>query len=369
MISTGLSSWQAENGFRLENDVVYGAYNGIGFAVVCEDGGKLFTFMLSGSDQAYDSIEDLLAAQTGRLRDVQVGDVENYLALFFEENGVEMPGQLMTSLLDFVLANARGCGFAAPRVCVKCGAPANKRSFYNDMVQPMCASCSEEERLKKRAAAKKAKQAEPAAPARPEPSRDQRPETDSLLPARSSYNPDEDDTYDQYGPSTPSQKKAPAPKRESAPAAVPLTFADDTADDGSTGKGILGAILGSVAGLIPVTVSVLLGLELTFLCAAAGIGAVMGYIAFGGIRRKTNGLTITFVCAEVLSIAAFIGLNVIAGMSDGASFGEAFSTSVFAEPVDYINAIIAVICAALGIFISLDKLADYITSGKRRSRR
>ena len=362
MISAALSSWQTAGGYRLENDVVYGVYNGVGFAVAGEDGGKLFTFMLSGADDAFDAIEDLLASQRSRLREVQVGDVENYLALFFEENGGEMPGQLMTELLDFVVANARGCGFAVPRVCVKCGAPANKRSFYNDMVQPMCAACSEEERLKKRAAAPKP-QPKPEPEPEPEPEPVPARAADTLLPAKSGYNPDEDDTYDQYGPSSISSqpKRAPALRRESAPSSIPLSFADVSTDQGSLGKGILGAFLGALAGLVPLIISALLGLELTCLCVFAGKGAVMGYTSFNGQKRKTTSLAVTAAIAEVMSIIAFIAVNVIDGMSDGMSFGDAFSGSIFTGAVDYINIVIAVITTALGIFISLDDIASHIS--------
>jgi len=366
MISAGLSSWQTANGFRLENDVVYGVYKGIGFAVACEDGGKLFTFMLVGEDAAFDSIEDTLVKQSSRLRNAQVGDVDNYLALFFEENGLEMPDQLMTSLLDFVADNARGAGFSAPRVCVKCGAPANKRSFYNNMVQPMCPDCSEAERQKKRAA--KVAQKNTPSPA-PEPKQDTRP-ADSLLPTHSRYNPDEDDTYEQYdrGNSAPLTPQVPPPPRASAPSTIPLTFSDDTVDDGSLAKGILGAVLGAIAGLIPLTVFVLLGIKLTVLCIVAGLGSVLGYIIFDGLRRKTSSLITTFTVSEILSVLAFLFLSVIRAMSeDGKSFGEAFKTSIFVQPADYINFIIAVICAALGIFVLLDKLADYIAYGKNKN--
>ncbi len=362
MISAGLVSWQTERGFRLENDIVYGVYNGVGFAAACEDGGKLFTFMLSGPDQAFDAIEDLIVAQPGRLRELQVGDVENYLALFFEERGAEMPAQLMNEMLDFVVANARGCGFAVPRVCVKCGAPANKRSFYMDMVQPMCAACSEEERLRKRAAAPRPQPQPEPAPA-PAPMHVQ----DSLVPQKSGYNPDEDDTYDQYGPAArmPQPNRAPAPApmpaRESAPSAVPLSFAQDTTDYGSLPKGILGTVLGALAGLVPLFISALLGLELTCLCAAVGFAAVFGYTLFNGLKQKSTALVVTAVVSEIFAVLGFIAINVIDGMGEGMAFKEALSESLFAEPIDYVNFVIGIVTAALGIFISLDILAKHIS--------
>lgn len=350
MISSGLSNWQTASGFRLENDVVYGVYNGMGFAVACEDGGKLFTFMLSGLDEAFDAIEDLLVAQPSRIKEAQVGDVEGYLALFFEERGAEMPGQLMTALLDFVMANARACGFTVPRVCVKCGAPANKRSFYNDMVQPMCTACSEEERLKKRAA-RPAPEPQPEPQPAPEPQR--RP--DSLIPTHSGYNPEEDDTYDQYA-AAPRQEKPAVPERAAAPATPPLAFINDTTDEGSMAKGVIGGILGGIAGLVPLVLSVIIGLELTVLCVVCGIGSVLGYIAMGGLKRKNPAMISTIVIAEVLSIAAFAVINAVAGAADGLTFFE----SLFTSAVDYINFVIAIVAAAIGAAITLDKLAEYI---------
>lgn len=365
MISSALSSWQATNGFRLENDTVYGVYNGVGFAVASEEGGKLFTFMLSGDDNAFDSLEDSLAVQRGGLRNIQVGDVEGYLALFFEENGGEMAGQLMTDLLNFVVANARGFGFIVPRVCVKCGAPANKRSFYNDMVQPMCTACSEEERRKKRASMPRPQpQPEPEPEPQPQPVR----AADTLLPASSGYNPDEDDTYDQYGPSNrssfyaaPQPETAIAPQPERRTASVPLSFANESTDQGSTGKGVIGALIGSFAGLVLLVISSMLGMELTCLCAAAGVGAVLGYIAFGGSKSKTTGLTVTLIASELLSVIMFVAINVVQGMAEGNDFGTALSNSVFTGALDYINLVIAVVTAALGIFVSLDTLANYIS--------
>lgn len=354
MISNGLLSWQQANGFRQENNSVYGVYNGIGFAVSGEDGGKLFTFMLSGPDAAFDGIEDRLMAERSRLNEVQVGDVENYLALFFEENRGEMPAQLMTDLLDFVQANARICGFTVPRVCVKCGAPANKRSFYNNMVQPMCASCREAEKANAR----------PAPRPTPAPAPSPTPRADSLMNSQSRYNPDEDDTYDQYAhtASFGAQQQVPfIPEEPRKKAAVPPSFAPvDTSDMGDTGKGILGAALGAIAGLVPFYLSVLLKLELTFLCAAAGIGAVLGYVAFGGLKKKNSAFTAILIFAEVFSVLAFVAIHVVTGMGGGLTFGEALGSSVFSKTTDYVSFIIAILSPFLGAAITLDPLSKYI---------
>ena len=81
MMSSSLSSWQSANNYRKEGDVVYGVYQGCGFSVSEEDGGKLFVFMLSASDnRAFENLENAIAAEEGELNQGQVGDVENYLA-------------------------------------------------------------------------------------------------------------------------------------------------------------------------------------------------------------------------------------------------------------------------------------------------
>ncbi len=364
MINNGLLSWQQANGFRQESNSVYGVYNGIGFAVSGEDGGKLFTFMLTGSDSAFDRIEDILAAERSPLGEVQVGDVENYLALFFEEISGEMPASLMTALLDFVIAHAHECGFTVPRVCVKCGAPANKRSFYNNMVQPMCAACRDEEAAKRKPTSRPAPHQEaPAAPTH----------GDTLLTQKVRYNPDEDDTYSQY---THENTRAPQPKPAAVPqphpqqprqtASVPLGFAPvDDSSMGDKAKGILGALLGAVAGLVPLYLSAIISsasisLAMYVLCAGAGIGAVLGYISFGGYKLRNTALVSTIALAEIFSIISFVCINMIAGMGGGLTAGEALSSSLFKGVVDYLNIALAVFSSALGVFVTLDPLSKYI---------
>ena len=87
MMSSSLSSWQSANNYRKEGDVVYGVYQGCGFSVSEEDGGKLFVFMLSANDnRAFDTFENALVDEGGELSQGQVGDVENYLAVFYDES-------------------------------------------------------------------------------------------------------------------------------------------------------------------------------------------------------------------------------------------------------------------------------------------
>lgn len=363
MISAGLQNWQAANGFRQENDCVYGVYNGVGFSAANEDGGKLFTFMLSGADAAFDKIEDMLASSP-QLRDVQVGDVENYLALFIEENGRETSDKVMTALLDFVLNNARACGFSVPRVCVKCGAPANKRTFYNNMVQPMCAECNETQRTAARAAARR----QAAAPAA---------QQESLLPKKSGYNPEDDDTYDEYAaaavaaavtaprtqPSRP-QPQRPAPQADEGfggGSPVPMSFGPDVVDEGSGGKGFFGALLGAIGGLVPLYALVLAAdFKMLILSTLSGVCALLGYIAFGGLKKKNTAISTVLILSELFSILSFAFINIIGGMGEGLDFSAALSESLFAGYVDYINIALAVVGPFFGVAITIDKLAEYL---------
>ena len=193
MISSSLSSWQSANNYRKEGDVVYGVYRGCGFAVSEEDGGMLFVFMLSaGDNKAFDNFENALAAEGGELGQGQVGDVENYLAIFFDESRETLSLRTMDKVLDFVIAQARQSGFHVPNVCVKCGAKATKRSFVDNMVQPLCAECSARQKQNHRPAPEKAAPA----PA-PMASRDDDDYSRRYAPIKadsSKY----DDSYDEY---------------------------------------------------------------------------------------------------------------------------------------------------------------------------
>ena len=191
MMSSSLSSWQSANNFRREGDVVYGVYQGCGFSVSEEDGGKLFIFMLSANDnRAFDTFENALAGEGGELSQGQIGDVENYLAVFYDESVSSVSLRTMDKLLDFVVAEARSCGFHVPNTCVKCGARANKRSFVDNMVQPLCAECSAKQKQNRRPA--------PSAPApKPMASRDEDDYERRYAPMKpdsSKY----DDSYDEY---------------------------------------------------------------------------------------------------------------------------------------------------------------------------
>lgn len=327
MISYGLQSWQQQKRLRIEGDVVYGVYQGLGFSVTEEDGGKLFVFMLSGSDSAFDAIEDNLAAQYTSLRELQVGDVENYLALFYDESRGEMPVGLMDSMLDFVIANARAFGFRTPNTCVKCGAPAQKRAFSNGLVQPFCTNCREAEKTA-------------AAPA-PQPAAYQSPYAQNPY----AYTPT---TYSPYQEQTPA---AVDPNIEHRSVLDSFTQEPEKKEDlgeGNLVKGILGALLGAVAGLVPYFISVLAGLELGAFCFLSGIGAILGYTLFGGLRKKSTAISSCIAIPLVLSVIGVIVVKLSSG-------GEIFSGTM-----DYITLLMAVVGVLLGVSVSLDRINKYV---------
>ncbi|MBQ9993259.1 MAG: hypothetical protein IJP17_00925, partial [Clostridia bacterium] len=326
MMSSALRNWQQENRFRTEGDAVYGVYQGVGFSAVDEDGGKLFVFMLSGADNAFDSIEDMLAAQSGALGRMQVGDVENYLALFYDESSGTMSPALMTTLLDFVAANCRTCGFKAPNVCVKCGAPANKRAFHNNMVQPMCEPCRDS--LKK-------------APAR----RENAYGGDSLVPQKSSY----DENYDEYA-GFDQQPRRPMPAYDENFSSQQMHVPAEP--EGSMGKGFIGALLGSIAGLVPYYITVLINFQLPALCFLAGIGALLGYVAFGGVREKKSGVSCIISTSAVVSILTVLIVAVLQNVKGSMADTMAF----FAANIPWFNLILAIISILLGVAVSIDRL-------------
>lgn len=327
MISQNLLSWQQSRKYRLDGDTVYGVSGGVGFSVVEEDGGKLAIFMLvCSSDASFDGMEDMLRAQRG-LSDLQVGDVEGYLALFYDESAGAMDEYMLDDMLTFVSANYRGLGFRAPNVCVKCGAPANKRSFYNNMVQPMCAECS--------AAVKGASRPAPA----PAPAPAQRPEPqEDRLRTSTVYDERRDDTYAGMEP-TPRRKAAPAPAWE----AEPPYQADNS--EGNTGMGVLGAVIGAVAGLVPFAICVVCNFPLPALCVLSGVFAVIGYVVFGGVKDKKMGSIASIASAEVVTIVAVLLVFLLSKVG---------TTELL------INLVLGVLGAFLGIALAIDSLNNYI---------
>lgn len=403
MVSPQLATWQSKNNYRSDDDVVYGVYQGCGFSVSEDDDGLLFTFMLRPrDDEAFDDIEDALAQRGGELSEGQVGDVEGYLAVFFDQSHGLISGRTMNDILDFVVEQARPCGFRVPNTCVKCGARASKRSFLDGMVQPLCAECSAQNRQNRRAAAASAAQ-------KKQPDRDSDEDEryakqyTPIVPDSSKY----DDSYDEYAgmsssgrsynrlqydedresqnKNTGSQQFEPAPISFSDEAEVNYRSAakDDPADDyreimdgqsehsatvsetyieGSAGMGILGALLGSLAGVIPyIIIALAANFHMAALCFPAGMAAVWFYTIFKGRKSMTLGMSVSISAGVVISVITMFLCMVVSYMDQSRNFGQAVSY-LFSEQGTFFafNTVFATLGSAFGALFMIVLMSKYI---------
>ncbi len=348
MISSSLKNWQQSRKYRIEGDTVYGVAQGVGFSVAEEDGGKLCIFMLSAPDSGFDAMEDMLMSERSALRDVQVGDVENYLALFYDESNGRMSDSLLDDLLAYVAANARACGFKAPNKCVKCGAPANKRSFHNGMVQPMCADCRDADKPQR-------------APRRQTEDYGSEP----IVPKRSSY----DDSYDEYAQVERRQRRMQIDEEmlgeRTRVSAVPEYDDRPVQAESTAGMSFLGALLGALGGLVPFFISLALGFPVAALCFVSGICAVWGYISYNGIKNKSTGLGMTIAASELMSIIAVVVAFMFTSAKEMGSFAEA-SASMWVTPTNsvvvlIVNLVLCVLGVLLGFAVFSTKLSRYIS--------
>ncbi|MCL2487020.1 MAG: hypothetical protein FWE86_05405, partial [Oscillospiraceae bacterium] len=288
MISSTLQNWQKSRNYRRDGENVYGVCDGIGFSMSEEDGGKLAVFMLKGTDGAFTALENVFAADSSELRQVQVGDVEGYLALFYDESRGQMPEYLLDELLSFSARTCRRCGFSVPNRCVSCGEKATKRTFHEGMVQPMCAICSD----KKKSGASYAPMAAPPPPLRTEEAFAGRVpgygDSDYMSPMQ---RPRDDINYD---------------SRE---------YDYNYSSEGSAKGGALGAIVGTVAGLVVYVATMLLNLPVAALATLAGIGGVLGYIAFGGPRKKSSAVKTVLGVSAGVSVLFVLINHVFSGVA------------------------------------------------------
>lgn len=390
MMSHQLSSWQTANQYRVEGDVVYGVYQGCGFAVSEEDGGKLFIFMLSaGQNAAFDDFENALVSTGGQLAEGQVGDVENYLAVFFDESRGNISNATMDQVLSFTASQARNCGFRVPNVCVKCGAKATKRSFLNNMVQPLCANCSAQNKQSRQASAPVPPPVSPFVSS-PEPmvSQDDQyaRQYSPLVPDSSKY----DDTYDEYagmqpqygnkgGYSDPYGGTYNDEGYDDANSNAPISF-DDTGDEyrdimgnegenfdnatdigGSVGMGFLGALLGACIGVIPyILIALIADFHMAALCFPAGMLAVLFYTFLHGRRVKGVGMGVSIGVSVVVSFVTMFIAMVFSYVADTRTFGQALSY-VFSEQLTFflINSVFSILGSIFGAFFMINKMDDY----------
>lgn len=414
MISQQLASWQTRNHYRSDSDVVYGVYRNCGFSASEDDGGLLFVFMLTPrDDDAFDDLEEALSEEGGEIAVGQVGDVEGYLAIFFDQQDGGVSPRTMDSLLDFVADQARSCGFRVPNTCVKCGARATKRSFVDGMVQPLCAECSAQNRQSHRSAP------EPARPA-PEPTRSApAPIRDTLrddaryaeqyapiIADDSKY----DDSYDEYaGMSSPRSRYDAAPSfapidttdassipqrnyntvssEEPAPSydTSPISFSDDGQEDeyheimgeeedsgysptlsetvigGSLGMGILGAVLGAVLGVIPyIVIALLVRFPMGALCFPAGMLAVIFYTLLKGRRSVPTGMVVTAVFSALIALVTMFVCMTVFYMDSGRGFSQAMQYLI-SENAGFLllNSILAVLGAVFGALVMVVRMSKY----------
>ncbi len=392
MMSSLLASWQSTNNYRKEGDVVYGVYQGCGFAVSEEDGGKLFIFMLSaGDNRAFDTLENALAAEGGELSQGQVGDVEKYLALFFDESRGSISLRTMDKVLDFVVAEARSCGFRVPNTCVKCGAKATKRSFVDNMVQPLCAECSAKQKQNRRPAQPAPVPAAPAPqPIASAPEDDYERKYAPMKPDSSRY----DDSYDEYS----GMKSRYDDNRytdqyggtynDADYAEPPISF-DDSGDEyreimgddrdgyndsqtteieGKLGNGILGAALGAFIGVIPyLIVSMIADFHMAALCFPAGMLAVVFYTMLRGTRSKGTGMGVCMSVSAIVSVVfMFLGM-VFSYVNDTTNFSQALSYMMDKQLSFFlINVVFSVLGSIFGAFFMISVMNKYVDQGSGR---
>ncbi len=407
MVSAQLASWQSRNNYRSDDDVVYGVYQNCGFSVSEDDDGLLFIFMLCPrDDEAFDDIEDVLIRNGGELSEGQVGDVEGYLAIFFDQSHGPISGRTMNEVLDLVADQWRSCGFRVPNICVKCGDRASKRSFVDGMVQPLCAECSAQNKQNRRAAKN-------TAPNRSSRESDSQPRSDEDERYARQYAPivadssKYDDSYDEYAGMSSSRenynelqynperqlRNNDGERSEFEPA--PISFSDDGGDSfrsaaadepeddyreimgdqsehsatvsethiqGSAGMGVLGAFLGSLVGVLPyMIIAPIARFHMAALCFPAGIIAVWFYTLFKGRKNTTFGMSVCITLSSVISFITMFLCMVISYMDGSRNFSQAVSYLFSEQSLFFaLNTILAILGATFGALFMIVLMSKYV---------
>jgi hypothetical protein len=333
---------------RLDGDVVYGVSDGVGFSICEEDGGKLTVFMLTAkSDSSLDELEAVLS-QNRNLSELQVGDVEGYLALFYDESQGNMPHGLMDEMLNFIGTQYRNYGFRAPNVCVVCSAPANKRAFYNNIVQPMCADCSAENNRRQAEEKRKAEERKQ----KREVYGDEDYGTQPLSSGRVQY----DEEYDEYA-GMESRRELPS---RHMPAENDYVEDKSTGDE-SMGKGLLGAGVGAIGGVILYGITALASFPVSGLCALSGVLAVLGYAAFGGLRAKGKATGVILGVSAVVDILFVFLFSLLFQMNSSGLSASSAMTIMSGSIIELIlNLSMAVIAMLLGYVLAGSAMRRYV---------
>ncbi|MGN0473806.1 MAG: hypothetical protein ACI4IJ_01825 [Acutalibacteraceae bacterium] len=415
MMSSGLASWQAANRFHKEGDVVYGVYQGCGFTVSEEDDGKLFIFMLlANDDSAFDNFENALATAGGAASEGQVGDVENYLAVFFDESAGEVSDAVMDEILSFTASRAKQLGFRVPNRCVRCGERATKRSFVDNMVQPLCADCSAKNKQNRKAAAQQSagsseddNYAQQYAPITASSSLydENYDEYAGMTPSHADYISNTADTsnynnndyadangyndYNSYNDYNDNYGDAYAGNNsQSYNDQFAFGNDDDYTDNayndvmgrdednqpapdvefgGSMGMGILGVLVGSVIGvMLYIILALFAHFPMGALCCPAGMLAVILYTVFGGRKSKSTGMALSIGVSVIISLGTIFLTTVLSYTGSGTDFGGAVDylfgdgeqTALLA-----INMVLAALGSIFGACFFINVMDKYVATG------
>ena len=141
---------------------------------------------------------------------------------------------------------------------------------------------------------------------------------------------------------------------------------DETEIDGTMGKGILGALLGSFIGVIPyLFVSMIADFHMAALCFPAGMLAVVFYTMLHGVRSKGTGMGVCMgVSAATSVIFMFFGM-VFSYVNDTTTFSQALSY-MMSEQLSFflINVVFSILGAVFGAFFMISVMNKYVGDSK-----
>jgi len=131
--------------------------------------------------------------------------------------------------------------------------------------------------------------------------------------------------------------------------------------EGSAKGGALGAIIGTVAGLVVYVATMLMNLPVSALATFAGIGGVLGYIAFGGPRKKSSAVKTVLGVSAGVSVLFVLINHVFSGVARAGSFSGAMAPMLNSFPwVLVLHLICALVGVVLGAMLMEGKLEKYI---------
>ncbi|MBQ6568873.1 MAG: hypothetical protein IJL87_01310 [Clostridia bacterium] len=296
MLSQLLSLWQSKNSLDVEDGFVYGVFNDIGFSVNDETGGKLIVVSaVANANESYKRMQELCRMMGGCFSFIKVGKVENYLALFADESNYKLTVNDLDSIIQFVASNYSSAGFSAHTVCYKCGQPSSKLVFKDQLVRPICKSCSHDVDASAARAAEAARREEAARKAREEENNVQFDFGDDFTLGENNPNNPADD-YDRYADSMSLYSSK---------------------GSGSMLGGFLGAIIGSLIGVLPyllffaVTKS---GISFAALCIIAPFFAILVYGMFKGKRSLSTCLGVVIIVSSIVSMFSVLYTQAATGL-------------------------------------------------------